>query len=137
MPKLMSGNSSTRRVDGCRNNKPNQQSRKALLISDTANMWVTVVELIDMQKGDSLLGLRSDRRNRTHRKAKQDQSNGLVEKCGSTLKTMMKRLASDRQKKKKNWDRYINSALFAYRESPQESLRFSALELLFARQIGG
>ena len=51
MPKLMSGNSSTRRVDGCRNNKPNQQSRKALLKSDTANMWVTVVELIDMQKG--------------------------------------------------------------------------------------
>ena len=86
MPKLMSGISSTRRVYGCRNNKPNQQSRKALLISDTANMWVTVVELIDMQKEDSLLGSRSDIRNRTHRKSKQGQSNGLVQKCGSTLK---------------------------------------------------
>ena len=62
------------------------------------------------------------------------QCNGLVERFNSTLKGMLKRLASDRPK---DWDRYINAALFAYREAPQESLGFSPFELLYARPVRG
>ena len=62
------------------------------------------------------------------------QCNGLVEKFNSTLKGMLKRLAADRPK---DWDRYLNAALFAYREVPQESLGFSPFELLYARPVRG
>ena len=61
-------------------------------------------------------------------------ANGAVERFNFTLKTMLKRLASDRPK---DWDRYINAALFAYREAPQESLGFSPFELLFGRTVRG
>ena len=47
---------------------------------------------------------------------------------------MLKSLASDRPK---DWDRYINAALFAYREAPQKSLGFSPFELLYARPVRG
>ncbi|GFO26991.1 Zinc finger protein [Plakobranchus ocellatus] len=46
----------------------------------------------------------------------------------------LKRLASDRRK---DWERYINAALFAYWEAPQESLGFSPFELLYARPVRG
>lgn len=62
------------------------------------------------------------------------QCNGLVERFNGTLKGMLKRLATDRPK---DWDRYINAALFAYREAPQESLGFSPFELLYARPVRG
>ncbi|GFO08261.1 cathepsin d [Plakobranchus ocellatus] len=60
------------------------------------------------------------------------QCNGLVERFNAMLKGILKRLASDRPK---DWDRYINAALFAYREAPQESLGFSHFELLYARPV--
>ena len=62
------------------------------------------------------------------------QCNGLVERFNGTLKGILKRLASERPK---DWDRYINAALFAYREAPQESLGFSPFELLYARPVRG
>ena len=49
-------------------------------------------------------------------------TNGMVERFNGTLKQMLKRMCSDRPK---DWDKYINAVLFAYREVPQESLGFS------------
>ena len=60
--------------------------------------------------------------------------NGLVEKFNSTLKLMLKRLCSERPK---DWDRYINALLFAYREVSQESTGFSPFELLYGRTVRG
>jgi len=58
------------------------------------------------------------------------QTNGLVERFNGTLKTMLKRLMTDRPK---DWDRYLTGALFAYREIPQASTGFAPFELLFGR----
>ena len=60
--------------------------------------------------------------------------NGLVERFNGTLKTMIKRLCN---KQPKLWHRFINAALFAYREVPQESTGFSPFELLYGRSIRG
>ena len=60
--------------------------------------------------------------------------NGLVEKFNGTLKQMLKRLCFQ---KPKDWDKYINAALFAYREVPQESLGFSPFELVYGRHVRG
>ncbi len=60
--------------------------------------------------------------------------NGLVERFNDTIKQMLKRRASERPK---DWDKYINALLFAYREVPQESLGFSPFELLYGRTVRG
>jgi len=60
--------------------------------------------------------------------------NGLVERFNGTLKTMLKRMCSERPK---DWDRYIGPILFAYREVRQESLGFSPFELLYGRDVRG
>ena len=60
--------------------------------------------------------------------------NGLVEKFNGTLKQMLKRMCCERPK---DWDKYVNAALFAYREVPQESLGFSPFELLYGRTVRG
>ena len=60
--------------------------------------------------------------------------NGLVEKCNGTLKSMLKRMTHERPG---DWDRYIPALLFAYREVPQESLKFSPFELLYGRTVRG
>ncbi|XP_069138852.1 uncharacterized protein [Argopecten irradians] len=60
--------------------------------------------------------------------------NGLVERFNGTLKQMLKRTCAERPK---DWDKYINSLLFAYREVPQESLGFSPFELLYGRTVRG
>ncbi len=60
--------------------------------------------------------------------------NGLVERFNGTLKLMLKRMANERPK---DWDKYINALLFAYREVPQESLGFSPFELLYGRTVRG
>jgi hypothetical protein len=60
--------------------------------------------------------------------------NGLVEKFNGTLKTMLRRLCSEQPKQ---WHRYINALLFAYREVPQESTGFSPFELLYGRTVRG
>ena len=53
--------------------------------------------------------------------------NGLTEKFNGTMKSMLKRLCSEQPRQ---WHRYINLLLFAYREIPQESTGFSPFELL-------
>lgn len=60
--------------------------------------------------------------------------NGLCEKFNGTLKQMLKRLC---ESKPKDWDRYVNAALFAYREAPQESTGFAPFELLYGRTVRG
>ncbi|CAG2201844.1 Retrovirus-related Pol polyprotein from transposon 17.6,Retrovirus-related Pol polyprotein from transposon opus,Retrovirus-related Pol polyprotein from transposon 297,Retrovirus-related Pol polyprotein from transposon gypsy [Mytilus edulis] len=51
--------------------------------------------------------------------------NGLVERFNGSLKLMLNRMCHERPK---DWDRYVNALLFAYREVPQESLKFSPFE---------
>ncbi|RUS68513.1 hypothetical protein EGW08_023725 [Elysia chlorotica] len=60
--------------------------------------------------------------------------NGLVEKFNGTLKKMLKRLCNE---KPKQWHRYINALLFAYREVPQESTHFAPFELMYGRTWKG
>jgi len=62
------------------------------------------------------------------------QCNGLVEHFNDTLKTMLKRMCSERPR---DWDRYLNALLFAYREAPQESLGFAPFEMLYGRSVKG
>jgi len=62
------------------------------------------------------------------------QCNGLVERFNGTLKTMLKRMCAE---KPKDWDRYLDPVLFAYREAPQESLGFAPFELLYGRSVNG
>ncbi|KAK3783846.1 hypothetical protein RRG08_031687 [Elysia crispata] len=60
--------------------------------------------------------------------------NDLVEKFNGTLKKMLKRLCND---KPKQWHRYINALLFAYREVPQDSTHFAPFELIYGRTKEG
>ena len=46
--------------------------------------------------------------------------NGLVEKFNGSLRSMLKKLCSEQPRQ---WHRYINALLFAYREVPQGSTR--------------
>lgn len=62
------------------------------------------------------------------------QCNGLVERFNGTLKQMLRRLCREQPKE---WDRFIPACLFAYREVPQESLKFSPFELLYGRTVRG
>ena len=62
------------------------------------------------------------------------QTNGLVERFNGTLKSMLKKLMTDRPS---DWDRYLPAVLFAYREIPQSSTGFSPFELLYGRQPKG
>ena len=54
-------------------------------------------------------------------------ANGLKERMNGTLKAMLRRMCAE---KPKDWDRYLQPLLFAYRETPQHSLLFSPFELL-------
>ena len=60
--------------------------------------------------------------------------NGLTEKFNGPMKSMLKRLCSEQPRQ---WHRYINPLLFAYREVPQESTEFSPFELLYGRAVRG
>ena len=60
--------------------------------------------------------------------------NGLVEKFNGTLKSMLRKICAENPK---DWDRFIPALLFAYRETPQESLGFSPFELLYGRTVRG
>ncbi|XP_062590636.1 uncharacterized protein LOC134252230 [Saccostrea cucullata] len=60
--------------------------------------------------------------------------NGLVERFNGTLKQMLKRMCIDRPR---DWDKYLPTVLFAYREVPQESLGFAPFELLYGRTVRG
>ena len=61
-------------------------------------------------------------------------SNGLIDKFNGTLKGMFRRMSAERPK---DWDRYIEALLFAYREAPQSSTGFSPFELLYGRSVRG
>ena len=60
--------------------------------------------------------------------------NGLVERFNGTLKKMLTRMCAERPK---DWDKYIDSLLFAYKEVPQESLGFSPIELIYGWPVRG
>lgn len=60
--------------------------------------------------------------------------NGLVERFNSTLKQMLRRLCAERPK---NWDRYLSAALFAFRDTTQESLGFLPFELVYGHTVRG
>jgi len=62
------------------------------------------------------------------------QCNGLVGKFNGTLKSMIKKLCTERPK---DWDRYFERALFAYREVRHETLGFSPFEMLYGRTVRG
>ena len=56
--------------------------------------------------------------------------NGLVERFNGTLKKMLRRLCNEQPRQ---WHRFVNPLLFAYREAPQEATGFSPFELLYGR----
>ena len=60
--------------------------------------------------------------------------NGLVERCNGTLKLMLKRLCAERPR---DWDKHLGPAVFAYREVPQQSSRFSRLSCCIVGPLGG
>ena len=60
--------------------------------------------------------------------------NGLVERFNGTLKKMLTRMCAERPK---DWDKYIDPLLFAYRKVPQESLGFSPFELIYGWPVRG
>lgn len=60
--------------------------------------------------------------------------NGLNERFNGTLKTMLKRMCTERPR---DWDRYLPALLFAYWEVPQASTGFAPFELLYGRAVRG
>ena len=69
-----------------------------------------------------------------HTSLYQPMSNGLCERWNGTLKTLLRRMSSEQPR---DWDRYIEPLMFAYREAPQESTGFSPFELLYGRTVKG
>ena len=59
------------------------------------------------------------------------QSNGLVEKFNSTLKTMINKVVEDNGEK---WHLFINKCLFAYRTSVHASTKITPFEAMYARK---
>ena len=57
---------------------------------------------------------------------------GLVEKFNRSLKRMLRRLC---QEQPRQWHRFINPLLFAYREARQEATGFSPFKLLYGRTV--
>ena len=64
----------------------------------------------------------------------QPNCNRLVERFNGTLKKMLQRLCSEQPRQ---WHRFINRLLFAYRKAPQEATGFSPFELLYRRTVRG
>ncbi|XP_037789363.1 uncharacterized protein LOC119584788 [Penaeus monodon] len=62
------------------------------------------------------------------------EGNGLCERFNGTLKKMLKRMAADQPRE---WPRLLAPLLFAYREAPQSSLKFSPFELVYGRPVRG
>ena len=60
--------------------------------------------------------------------------NGLVERFDGTLKKMLRRLCNEQPRQ---WHRFVNPLLFAYREVSQEATGFSLFELLYERTVRG
>ena len=62
------------------------------------------------------------------------QTDGLVERFNQTLKAMLRKVADNEGK---DWDKLLPYILFAYREVPQASTRFSPPKLLYGRLVRG
>ena len=62
------------------------------------------------------------------------QSNGLCERFNGTLKAMLRKVCASHPA---DWDRYLPSVLFAYRELPQDSTKCSPFELMYGRTPKG
>ena len=62
----------------------------------------------------------------------QPACNGLVEKFNGTLKRMLRRICHEHSRQ---WHRFTNPLLFAYREARQEATGFSPFELLYGRTV--
>ena len=77
----------------------------------------------------SLLGIRGIRTTPYH-----PQTDGMVERFNQTLKAMLRKFVSDTGS---DWDQWLPYLLFAYREVPQASTRYSPFELLYGRQVRG
>ena len=60
--------------------------------------------------------------------------NCLVERFNQAIKKMLMIMCAERPK---DWDKYIDPLLFAYREAPQGSLGFSLFELLYGWPVWG
>ena len=60
--------------------------------------------------------------------------NGSVEKFHVALNNIYGKICTENPK---DWVRFIPALLFAYRETPQESLGFSPFELLYGRTVRG
>ena len=60
--------------------------------------------------------------------------NGLVEKMNGIIKSIIKKLCNEQPT---NWHRFIPAALFAIREIPNDTLKFSPFELLYGRRVRG
>eukprot|EP00745_Piridium_sociabile_P033382 TRINITY_DN571_c0_g1_i10.p1 TRINITY_DN571_c0_g1~~TRINITY_DN571_c0_g1_i10.p1 ORF type:complete len:1565 (+),score=261.65 TRINITY_DN571_c0_g1_i10:102-4796(+) len=95
------------------------------VLTDMGTQFVSHV----MTQVNRLVGIRAQTTTPYHA-----QANGLVERFNATLKQMLKRLCQDHPK---DWDRFVPAVLFAYREVPQESMRFSPFELLYGRTVRG
>lgn len=62
------------------------------------------------------------------------ESQGALERWHQTLKGMLKKFCYET---KKDWDEGVPFALFAIRDTKQESLGFSPTELVFGRNVRG
>ena len=60
--------------------------------------------------------------------------NGLVERFNGTLEKMLRRLCNEQPRQ---WHRFVNPLLFAYREAPQKATGFSPFKLLYGRTVRG
>ena len=96
-----------------------------VLLSDNGSQFVSAV----MNEVMRLLSIKA-----VHSTIYHPMSNGLVEKFNGTLKRMLRRMSAERPK---DWDRYIEPLLFAYREVPSASTGFSPFELLYGHNVRG
>ena len=62
------------------------------------------------------------------------QTDGLVKRFNRTLKSMLKKVASEEGK---DWDTLLPYILFAYREVLQAATGLSPFELVFGREVQG
>ena len=62
------------------------------------------------------------------------QSNGLVERFNGTLKTVLKKLTSE---KPRDWHKHLPALLFAFRDAQHSSTGFSPFELIYGHRVRG
>ncbi len=97
--------------------------KEILTDQGTAFMSRTIRELYE------LLGIKSVRTSVYH-----PQTDGLVERFNRTLKKIIRKFV---QEDAKNWDKWLETLLFAVREVPHASTGFSPFKLLYGRQPHG